>query len=77
MRTENKKAVEKPRTIRCLWCPRTATNRFWREIEGTIGSTLECDQCRRLGSEFLLERDARREDKKRKLTRAVPAIEEL
>lgn len=50
--------LEKPSRIRCLWCKKVSTHKDWREIDGMITSTRECDSCANLETEFLLERQA-------------------
>lgn len=51
---------------KCQWCPRLATHKDWREIDGTTTSTLECDVCANLDTDYLLKRDAKRKSKTRK-----------
>ncbi len=54
------------RPLKCQWCNRPSTHRDWREIDGMTGSTIECDVCASLDTEFLLKRDAERTSKRKK-----------
>jgi hypothetical protein len=63
---EDSPLQEVTQTHKCWWCNRRATHKDWREIDGTTGSTLECDVCAKLDTAYLLEREAKREQKRKK-----------
>ncbi len=42
--------------IKCIWCGKPATRKTWREIDGTTGSSCECEKCIGLNTNYLINK---------------------
>ena len=52
--------------INCVWCGKPATRKTWREIDGTTGSSCECEKCINLDTNYLINKY---ETKRKKINR--------
>ena len=55
--TDYRKEEPQDKTITCIWCAKPATHKDWREIDEMTTSTIECDDCENLSTNYLLKRE--------------------